>query len=324
MKHLFVLFLILMISKAGMGQNIVFEFEKVPRESGFKMDGYWIWGGSMIKVDSLYYLFASRWKKTGPFPEGYRLNSEIVLATSKSPLGPFVFEKVVIQKRDPSFWDSNMSHNPTIHRIGDEFVLFYIGSDFTTYNANSKSLMRRIGYASSKSINGPWKRSDKPLIDSESNNPAILMDDLKVELFYRDENLKVFLLEADNFKGPYKTKNDNLWPDSKLEDFYAFKANNQFHLICEDNIGAVSGHLRWGIHLFSEDGGKRWKKYNPVIVYNHDLLFTDNSVLRCKRRERPQLLIENGEITYLINGVYDGENSWCQPVKLKKSIKIEN
>jgi len=324
MRYLFVVFLVLIISKIGLGQSIVFDFEKVPKESGFKMDGYWIWGGSMIKVGSTYHLFASRWKKTGPFPEGYRLNSEIVRATSKSPLGPFLFEEVIIGERDRSFWDSNMAHNPTLHRIGDEFVLFYIGSDFTTYSENSKSLIRRIGYASSQSISGPWKRSDQPLINSESNNPAILIDGSTVKLFYRDENLKVLLAEADFYKGPYIIKNDDLWPDCKLEDFYAFKANNQFHLICEDNIGGVSGHERWGIHLYSEDGVKGWKKYNPVVVYDHDILFTDNSVLKCTRRERPQLLIENGEITYLMNGVYDGENSWCQPVKLKHSIKIEN
>jgi len=308
----------------GFGQNIVFDFDKVPKESGFKMDGYWVWGGSMIKVESTYHLFASRWKKTGPFPEGYRQNSEIVRATSKSPLGPFIFKEVVIGERDRSFWDSNMAHNPTIHRIGNEFVLLYIGSDFTTFSENSKTLMRRIGYASSKSITGPWKRCDKPLINSESNNPAILIDSSKVKLFYRDENLKVLLAEADNYKGPYEIKNDNLWPDCKLEDFYAFKANKQFHIICEDNVGAVSGHERWGIHLYSEDGVKAWKKYNTAIVYDHDIQFTDNSVLRCTRRERPQLLIEKGEITHLVNGVYDGGNSWCQPVKLKQTIKVEN
>lgn len=324
MRYLFVVFLVLIISNMGSCQNIVFDFEKVPKESGFKMDGYWVWGGSMIKVGSTYHLFASRWKKTGPFPEGYRLNSEIVRATSKSPLGPFSFEEVIIGERDRSFWDSNMAHNPTIHRIGDELVLFYIGSDFTTYSESSKTLIRRIGYASSKSIDGPWKRSDQPLINSESNNPAILVDGSKVKLFYRDANLKVYLAEANIYKGPYEIKNDDLWPDCKLEDFYAFKANNQFHLICEDNIGGVSGHERWGIHLYSEEGVKGWKKYNPVVVYDHDILFTDNSVLKCTRRERPQLLIENGEITYLMNGVYDGENSWCQPVKLKQSIKIEN
>ena len=310
-------------NKPGLGQDIAFDFEKVPRESGFKMDGYWIWGGSMIKVDSTYHLFASRWIKNGGFPEGYRQNSEIVRATSKPPLGPFKFEEIVLGERDSSFWDANMAHNPTIHKIGDEYVLFYIGSDFSTCFNNSKTLLRRVGYASSKSITGPWKSSDEPIIKTESNNPAIIVEGTKVKLLFHDTYLRVFLAESDNYNGPYKIVNDNLWPNCKLEDFYIFKANNQFHIICEDNVGKVSGHERWGVHLFSVDGINDWKKYKPVVVYDHDILFDDNSVLHSVRRERPQLLIINGEITHLINGVYDGRDSWCQPVKLKQPIKID-
>ena len=323
MKHKLILFFAIILSQLGLGQNISFDFEKVTKESGFKMEGYWVWCGSMIKVGSTYHLFASRWKKTRDFPEGYRKKSEIVRATSKSPLGPFKFQEVVIGKRDSSYWDSQMSHNPTIHKIGNEYVLFYIGSDFTTYFNNSKLLLRRIGYASSKSITGPWKRSDKPIIDSESNNPAILIDNNKVKLLYRDAQLRVVLAESDKYNGVYKTVNDNLSPTCKLEDFYLFKADNQYHIVCEDNVGGLSGHERWGVHLFSVDGINDWKPYKPVVVYNHDIEFSDNTILKCSRRERPQLFIENGMITYLITAVYDGKNTWSQPVKLKRPIKIQ-
>jgi hypothetical protein len=205
---------------------ITFDYEKAPKGSGFKMDGYWIWGGSMIKVGSIYHLFASRWVKNEKFPDGYRQNSEIVRATSDSPYGPFKFEEIVAGERDSAFWDSNIV-------------------------------------------------------------------------------------------------NDNLWPACPLEDFYIFKARGQFHIICEDNVGGVSRHERWGVHLFSVDGINVWKKYDPVVVYNHDILFDDSSVLHCVRRERPQFLITNGEITHLLNGVYDGIDSWCQPVKLKQSIRTD-
>lgn len=303
------------------GQKLVFKFDKVPLKSGFKMDSYWVWGGSVIKVGSTYHMFASRWKKSGPFPEGYRQNSEIVRATSKSPEGPYVFEEIVIGERDSSFWDSNMSHNPTIHKIGDEFVLFYIGSDFNTFNKQG-ALRRRTGYASSKSVEGPWLRSDKPVIDSESNNPALLVEENKVKLFFRDSDLRVYMAESDNYKGPYKILNYNLWPNCKLEDFYAFRSKNQYHIICEDNVGGVSGKVRWGVHLFSTDGITGWEKFDPVIVYDHEIFFDDNSVLHCTRRERPQLLIVNNEITYLFNGVYDGKDSWCQPVRLLNPLKL--
>ena len=302
---------------------VTFDFEKAPKQSGFRMDGYWIWGGSMIKVGSVYHLFASRWVKNEDFPVGYRQNSEIVRATSDSPYGPFRFEEIIIGERDSAFWDSNMAHNPTIHKIGNEYILFYIGSDFSTFSGDSGFLLRRIGYASSKSITGPWKRSDKPIINTESNNPAVLAEDGKVKLVFRDAELRTYLAESDNYKGPYKIVNENLWPDSPLEDFFIFKANGQYHIICEDNTGGVSGNERWGVHIYSDDGISDWKKYDPVVVYDHDIIFDDDSVLRCVRRERPQFLFEGREMTFLLTGVYDGKDSWCQPVKLKQPIRTD-
>ena len=244
---------ICLIGYFSYSQPIVFEYDKVPANSGFKMEGYWIWCGSMIKV-------------------------------------------------------------------GDKYVLFYIGSDFTTYHGNSKSLLRRIGYAESSSITGPWTRSDQPLIATESNNPAILADGRKVKMVFLDEQLKVILAEAPNYKGPFKVVNDNLWLEAKSEDFYPFHYQRHTHVICEDNVGGVSGHERWGVHLFSVNGITDWKKYNSVVVYNHTITFENDTVLHCLRRERPQLLIENNAITWLITAVYDGQNSWSQPVKLKKNI----
>lgn len=321
-----ILFFVICMSTVGLAQDGAFDYEKIPKESGFRMDGYWVWGGSMIKAEGRYHLFAARWKKDTKFhfPEGYRQNSEIVRATSLSPLGPFKFEEIVIGERDSAFWDSNMAHNPTIHQIGDEFVLFYIGSDFTSYSdSKRKYLLRRVGYASAKSITGPWKRSDEPIINVESNNPAVLVERSGIKLYYRDAPLRIFLAEAKQYSGPYKMRNDNVWPDCKLEDFYVYKKDDGVHMICEDNVGGVSGHVRWGVHLFSDDGIKDWKAYNPVIVYKHDLAYDDGSVLHCVRRERPQLLIENGNITHLITGVYDGNNSWCQPVKLKQVLNVD-
>jgi hypothetical protein len=320
MKRSFIASICLIIASVSSGQ--VFNYSKTPVNSGFRMEGYWVWGGSAIKEGRTYHLFASRWKKTGPFPEGYRQNSEIVRATSNSPFGPFRFEEVVIGERDSSFWDSNMAHNPTIHKIGDEYVLFYIGSDFTTINPKTKNLLRRVGYASSKSLSGPWKRCDKPVIEEESNNPAILQYSGKVRLLYRDNELRMWLAESGSYKGPFRVINDNVWPSAKLEDFYMYKTKDKFHIICEDNVGKVSGHERWGVHLVSDDGVTGWKKAPQVIVYDHDITFDNEIVMHLTRRERPQLLINAGKIEYLYNGVYDGKESWCQPVRLDPPVKL--
>ncbi len=324
MKRITILLLALSLIAAGCSKQTqkLFDLEDVPENSGFKMDDYWIWGGSIIRVDSVYHLFASRWPKTGKFPHGYKTNSEIVRASSLSPQGPFTFEEVVIGERDSAFWDSNMSHNPTIHKINDEYILFYIGSDFTTFQEKSDRLLRRVGFARAKSINGPWKRSNRPLIETESNNPAILEDSGKIWLMYRDANLRVYLASADSVDGSFTVVNDNVWPSCKLEDFYLYKSGSLVHLICEDNVGCISGEIRWGVHLTSLNEMKSWHKGEPLIAYDHKIRLTNGSKIKCKRRERPQLLIEDGKITGLITSVYDGKNSWCQLVKIKNKISV--
>jgi hypothetical protein len=325
LQHIFLIIPLFLIVSCTANKELSFfqRIQPVPKESGFRMDGYWVWGGSMVKVDGKYHLFASRWVKNNDFPENYRNDSEIVRAISDDPLGPFQFEEVIIGERDSVFWDSNMAHNPTIHKIDNEFVLFYIGSDFTTYRENSNYLLRRVGYATAKSIDGPWIRTEEPLTNAESNNPAVLVEDNGIKLIYRDAPLHVFLAEAENLQQPFEMVNDNVWPEHKIEDFYFFKMNDQYHFICEDNVGGISGHERWGVHLYSENGAGQWKKYDPVVVYNHELIYTNGDTLHCTRRERPQLLIQKRKITHLITGIYDGENSWCQPVELNPQINTK-
>ena len=182
MRHLVIVLLAAIISTECTGQDFNIKYKPVPSESGFRMDGYWVWCGSVIKVDSTYHLFASRWKKTAMFPENYRNDSEIVRATSPDPLGPYKFQEVVIGERDSSFWDSNMAHNPAICKIGNEYVIYYIGSDFTTRLPGTRNLLRRVGFAVASDITGPWHRSDRPVIKVESNNPSVLVKNGKISL----------------------------------------------------------------------------------------------------------------------------------------------
>lgn len=288
------------------------------------MDGYFVWCGSAIKVGSTYHLFAARWPKETLFPNGYRTHSEIVRATSENPLGPFRFQEVVIGRREPRFWDSNMAHNPTIHRIGDRYVLFYIGSDATTKMPGSTTLLARaIGYATAKAITGPWTRCESPIVPADSNNPAVYVEPSgAVKLMYRDAKLRIFLAVADSYAGPYRTLNDNVWPSSTLEDFYLFKSGGIYHVICEDARGGISGHVKWGVHLTSANGIDGWTPAPNPVAYDHSIAFADGSVLQCNRRERPQLLIENGQVTHLFTGVYDGTNTWNQPVALSPALSL--
>lgn len=61
----------------------------------FAMEDYYIWDSSVILVDGIYHMFASRWPKSLGFGSNWLFNSEIVHATSSTPEGPYIFQNVV-------------------------------------------------------------------------------------------------------------------------------------------------------------------------------------------------------------------------------------
>ena len=157
---------------------IIERLQPVPKDAGFKMPGYFVWGGSLIKVDNQYHLFASRWptwSALGIAPDdrgnvsmlgNYRNHSEIVRAVSDNPLGPYEFVEVVVSGRGGDVWDGQMCHNPKILKAGEKYVLYYIGR-------SPDHPQRKIGYAWAESIEGPWHRVDQQiLLTDDANNPA--------------------------------------------------------------------------------------------------------------------------------------------------------
>jgi hypothetical protein len=306
------------------GAAIAERLQATPAHSGLRMDGYFIWDSSVIKVGDTYHLFSSRWPKGHPFPDDYRRHSEIIRATAKNPLGPYEFQEVVLSKRGGTQWDSVMSRNPAIRKIEDTYVLFYVGSDDHNLEPGGKGLpLRRIGYATAKSVTGPWLQSDQPVFQGDSTGPAVCIeDDGSVKMVFRTASLQVKLATAPNFRGPYTVVNENVWPADRLEDFDFFKARGQYYIICEDNVGGVTGHERWGALLTSRDGVTNWAPMNRTAAYDHTIRFTDGTRLESNRRERPAVFIENGEMTVLFTAVYDGQDSWCQPVPLSPPLRI--
>jgi hypothetical protein len=304
------------------GEDLLFadRLGAIPKGSGFTMKGWFVWCGAAIEVGDEYHMFASRWPEDTKFPEGYRANSEIVRAVASRPEGPYVFQEVVIGKRAAGKWDSGMAHNPAIYKTGDTFVLYYIGSDVDSRH-------RRIGIATAKTITGPWARRDQPLdlgTASDANNPSACFEaDGSVKLIWRTLDLRVCISTARSWEGPYTLANSNVWPAARLEDFFFFKHGGEYHVVCEDNIGKVTGHERWGAHLFSADGVTDWKTWRESVVYDHRIRWIGGGNLVATRRERPWLLIENGKLTHLFTAVYDGQHTWNQPVPIVPPLALD-
>jgi len=104
-----------------------------PVGGGFQRDDSWIWCGSVVRGDDgLWHMFASMWTKSVAFTPNWLTNSRVVRATARQPEGPYTYVEDVLPPRGGSFWDGKMTHNPTVHRVGNTFLLFYTG---TTYDA---------------------------------------------------------------------------------------------------------------------------------------------------------------------------------------------
>ena len=308
---------LLSVSSVSLGapRSIFERLRPAPKDAGFRMDGYFVWGGSVVKVGQEYHLFASRWPRETGFPQGYRSHSEIVRATAKTPLGPYTFREVVLAGRGGTWWDGKMCHNPKIVKAGDTYVLYHIGSAVG-------SSLRKCGYAHAKAVEGPWTRMEQPLpFGEDHNNPApYIHPDGRVLVAFRDRQLNMYVASAPAFDGPYEIAARHLFP-FKIEDPDLFFCGDRYHMIVEDNVGKLTGHVRHGGHLLSEDG-LHWKPADPVRIYDHTLRWTDGTTTHADRRERPELFNANaerkgnGDPTHLLTGVQVGDRTWChiQPI----------
>lgn len=176
MKRLFFIFLICCSWLQSFSQDINFNqwIQKVPTDAKFTDPGYQVWCASMLKGDdNKYYLFYSRWPDSLKHTN-WVTGSEVALAVAKSPLGPYKFLKVVLPKRDKNYWDADVTHNPTIHKFGSKYYLYYMGNYGNGEFWDNRN-HQRIGVAVSKSVFGPWKRCDKPLIDVSPGYDSLMV-----------------------------------------------------------------------------------------------------------------------------------------------------
>ncbi|HEY1661866.1 MAG TPA: glycoside hydrolase family protein [Verrucomicrobiae bacterium] len=257
------------------------------KNGGFSMDGYMIWCSSVIKVNGIYQMFASRWPAQYGMG-GWTQYSECVRATATNLFGPYQFQEVVLQKR-PGNWDKSRVHNVKIVKAGDAYVIYYINTANET------------GYATAHSINGPWTRIDQPII--RASNPAPLVrPDLSVYVFCRlrdsaDANRGI-AFTAPSYQGPYTVvKNgDNLLPGGgELEDPTIWWANNQYNLLVNDWNSHATGVFKAGAQYYSKDG-INYHLVSREPVFTKTVGYNDGTTETFLRRERPFVYVnEKGE-----------------------------
>lgn len=293
-------------------------------------DGYCVWGCSpIIGDDGRVHVFYSRWKASLGWG-GWLKGCEIAHAVADSAEGEFRYVETVLAPR-PGFFDGSTCHNPTIHKIRGKYYLYYMGTSDGNFSK------KRIGYAVSKSLYGPWKRCKKPLLDVGlkgewddliTTNPAVVEnDDRSIWLYYKslsdssyqikkngiNGNRKYGVAMANHPDGPFKRYKGNPIIDfsgyggnRQVEDAYIWHEDGLYKMLMRD-MGFFNHTV--GLYFESADGlhwGTPQIGYLGLRDYGIDEGPVAKNLYRYGRFERPQLLFVDGRPQYLFCATQGG------------------
>jgi len=295
--------------------------------------GYTIWGTSPIMdKDGKVHLFVARWPCELKVDPGWRSHSEIAHYVGDAPLGPFRFSDIAVTGSELESWDKYGAHNPTIHKIGNKFVLIYIANNDP--NQPPHPANQRIGMVISDSPYGPWKKVGKDGMiltppgnqkywnynsGNGVNNPALLQHpDGGFFLYFKSDKSKMGLAIAESIEGPYVQMPFPVTANNKsIEDGYVFIYKGNIALLTTDNHGIIEegGGILWtsedGIHFNKmEQGFKRINEYVEIDLSEAAVHYGPGKGKYAKF-ERPQLLIIEGEPAYMYapsgTNIYGGD-----------------
>ena len=185
---------------------------------------------------------------------------------------------------------------------------------------------QRTGVAVSNSINGPWKRMDKAMIEPSGPianitvNPAISQgkdgnyyliikgDKPNEKRFIRNQAIAVskspeghFVMQPNPVIGNLDTEDVSMWYDKEQAVFYAV-----FH--AHSYIG-----------LMTSLDGLNWKKAEHYKIATKKIKLEDGSFLIPNRMERPFVYLENNQPTVLCLAIKKGKDSYTIFIPLQST-----
>jgi hypothetical protein len=307
--------------------------QPVPKTNKFIDPGYYVWCGSVTKGDNgKFYMLYARWPLDDGF-ESWPITSEIAVAVSDHPGGPFKHIKVALPARGTTFWDGSATHNPAVVKHKGKYYLFYMGTSHDGPIKKHESYTdnwwryrntQRIGVAVADKPDGEWIRLDKPVLDVGTepdapdglmvSNPAAAFDDKgKVILLYKQVNktekisggqVRFGVAFADSPFGPYVKHHepvfqaddgDNHW--MVAEDPFVWFQNGTFLAIVRDVIGKFTGDEgAWALMVSKNGTGWQPAKHPKVIG---STFYWEGGIPGASKLERPCLYLENGVPKYL-------------------------
>ena len=258
------------------------------------MSKYCYWDGGIIKGnDGKYHMFASRWNQS----EGHNgwFGSVAVHATSSNLYGPYTDQGLC--------WPNDQGgkgHNVVPLQLKDGRYAIVVSET-----------RRPADIFVSNSLDGPWTKLGSMSIASNSysslftasNVYIMLRPDGRYEAIGRDAVIGI----SDNILGPYTIQGTNIYaktqgcPTVNMEDPVIWYSGGQYHIVVN------KWDTRKAYHLTSKDGISNWTlqsgyAYDPTSSF---LRYTNGTVNRWNKLERPNVYIENGHVVAMTLAAID-------------------
>lgn len=300
---------------------------------------HYTWCGSAVQgEDGKYYMFYSRWAHGVRSTEDDSLNrifngfrgwqkySEIAIAVSERPTGPFRHVKTILKGDFSSDrWDRYTYHNPQINFFEGRYYLYFISNNYTDSMRFSRQLSReqlhwykynctqKIGVASSETIagflDGSFRKKPEFLVEPDSVrtwevavNPSVTKGpDGRYYMMYKSRkpdlgHMTFWLAVAPTPEGPFEYFSE-VSTDEQLasEDPYLWydQRRKRFYAIAKyfSRTGKLVPEFGSLILLTSVDG-RSWAPARYPLVSLKKLVFKDGREVKLTHLERPFLLFD--------------------------------
>ena len=331
--------------------NLASKISEISEVNILSNPDYYNWGSSIVKgEDGKYHLFYAQMSKKLGF--GTWLTDGIIShAVSDSVAGPYVHKEVVLKGRGPGYWDAYTAHNPWIKYFNGKYYLYYMSTNTSERTLSEaewdearhkdisyefRALVRknqRIGVAVSESVNGPWKRFDKPIVEPAGPieqitcNPAVTqrpdggfimivrgdtpgieyagdwptLQELKRSqaIALSNSPMGPWKIQSKAAVGNLNAEDPAIWYDEKRKRYYGIY------------------HAFGYIGMITSVDGVNWDKAKHYKVLDKAIKKADGSEISAQKLERPFIYAENGVAKVLTVAVMDGGNTYslCIPLK---------
>lgn len=258
------------------------------------------WDGRILKdKDGKYHMYASRWSQSAGHNGWF--GSNCVHTVSDSVRGPYVDKGLC-------YSDANgQGHNVMVDQMNDG-----------TYFVLISETRRPATIYTSKSLDGPWNKLGTMSFQANGFNvDAASGSELhsNTTLLQRPDGSFLctarhgfIALSTTGILGPYKVQTNSVYPNiaglnnGNAEDPVIWRSGGRYH------ITVNWWDAKQARHLMSDDGIHNWKDMGLAYTPSKDFIrYTDGTVNRWTKIERPQVYLENGHVTHFTFAVIDVE-----------------